>query len=71
MAAEIARASKKGNHIRAAYLPGQPEHPDTIISDDLLDVQPVLFESLDATMIRSAVLYTGGVGGPSGLDAIS
>ena len=48
-----------------------PAHPDTIITVDLLDAHPVLLESLDATMIRSAVLYTGGAGGPSGLDAMS
>ena len=34
------------------------------------DVHPVLFESLDADVIRSAELHTSGAAGPSGLDAL-
>ena len=51
--------------------PGQPAHHDAIIDDDPPDVHPVLFESLDAGMIRSAALHTSGAAGPSGLDALS
>ena len=50
---------------------GQPAHHDAIIDDDPPDVHPVLFESLDAGMIRSAALHTSGAAGPSGLDALS
>ena len=52
------------------HLPCQPVHNDTIVNDDTPDVHPVLFESLDAGMIRSAALYTSGAAGPSGLDAL-
>ena len=48
----------------------QPAHPDTIINDNPPDVHPVLFVSLDAAMIKSAVLNTCGAAGPSGLDAL-
>ena len=49
--------------------PGKPAHPDAIINEPLPDVHPVLFEPLDAAMIRSAALHTNGSAGPSGLDA--
>ena len=49
--------------------PGKPAHPDAIINEPLPDVHPVLFEPLDAAMIRSAALHTNSSAGPSGLDA--
>ena len=49
----------------------QPAHPDYLIEDDPPEVHPVLFESIDASMIRSAALRTTGAAGPSGLDAAS
>ena len=52
------------------YPPGQCAHPEAIINDDPHDVHPVLFESLDAVMIRSAALHTSGAARPSGLDAL-
>lgn len=51
--------------------PAQPAHHDALINDDPPDIHPVLFESLDARMIRSAALHTSGAAGPSGLDALS
>ena len=50
--------------------PSQPVHHDAIINDDPPDVHPVLFESLDADVIRSAALHTSGAAGPSGVDAL-
>ena len=50
--------------------PCQPVHHDAIINDDPPDVHPVLFESLDAGVIRSATLHTSGAAGPSGLGAL-
>ena len=44
---------------------GQPAHPESIIEDDPRDVHPVLFDSIDASMIRSAALRTTGAAGPS------
>ena len=50
---------------------GQPAHPESLIEDDPPEMHPVLFESIDASMIRSAVLRTTGAAEPSGLDAAS
>ena len=49
---------------------GQQASPDVIISSEPTDVHPVMFEPLDATMIKSAALQTSGAAGLSGLDAI-
>lgn len=49
--------------------PGQPAHADAIINDDPAEVHPVLFESIDVSLIRSAALRTSGAAGLSGLDA--
>ena len=38
--------------------PGQPAHRDAVIGEVPLDVHPVLFESLDAAMVRSSALHT-------------
>lgn len=50
--------------------PSQPAHPDFIIEDDQPEVHPVLFEWIDASVIRSAALRTTGAAGPSGLDPL-
>ena len=49
--------------------PGQPAYPDSITENDPPEVHPVLFESIDTSMIRSATLRITGAAGPSGLDA--
>ena len=68
---ETGKGQRKVRDILAdKHPPGQPAHPDTIINDNPTDVHPVLFESLDAAMIRSAALHTNGAAGPSGLDAL-
>ena len=46
--------------------PSQPSHPEAIITDDAPEAHLVLFESIDAAMIRSAALQVGGAAGPSG-----
>ena len=48
---------------------GQPAHPDSLIEDDPPAIHPVVFESIDASMIRLAALKTTGTAGPSWLDA--
>ena len=53
------------------HLSSQPAHPEFLIEDDPPEVHPVLFESIDASMIRSVALRTTGAAGPSGLDATS
>ena len=51
--------------------PGQPAHADSIdCNDKPPEVYPVLFDSIDASLIRSAALRTTGAAGPSGLDAV-
>ena len=68
---EIGKGRRKVRNILIdKHPPGQPAHPDTIINVNPPDVHPVLFESLDAAMIRSAALRTNGAAGPSGLDAL-
>ena len=49
---------------------GQPAHPAAINNDNPPYVHPVLFESLDAAMIRCVAFQTSGTAGPSGLDAL-
>ena len=34
------------------HLSGQPAHPESLIEDDPPDVHPVLFKSIDASVIR-------------------
>ena len=48
---------------------GQHLNPACIIPSTPQEVHPVIFESLDASAIRSAALRTTGSAGPSGLDA--
>ena len=47
----------------------QPAYNSCIISSDPQDPHPIIFDSLDADTIRSAVLKTKGAVRPSGLDA--
>ena len=49
---------------------GLPADPDSIVSDEPPPVHPVIFDSLDASCIRSAALHTDGAAGPSGIDAL-
>ena len=44
-------------------------HPDSLLTGDPADIHPVLFEAIDASLIRSTALRTTGAAGPSGLDA--
>ncbi len=69
---QVEEGLKKGKKVRDILIekhpPGQPVHPNTIINEDPPDI---LFESLDAAMIRSAALKTSGCAGPSGLDSLA
>ena len=49
---------------------GQPAHPEALIQDDPVEVHPVIFEAIDASMIRSMALRITGAAGPSGIDAL-
>ena len=48
---------------------GQGASPDSTLQGVPPDVHPVIFDSIDAAMIRSTALNTRGAAGPSGLDA--
>ncbi len=50
--------------------PNQPTDPESIINTNIPDLHPVLFESIDASVIKSAALKISGAAGPSGLDAL-
>ena len=50
--------------------PRQPANPDTIINVNHSNViHSVIFDGIDASAIKSAVLQTEGSAGPSGIDA--
>ena len=49
----------------------QPAHPDSVIEDDPPYFHPILLESIDPSLMKSAALRTSGAAGPSGLDAVS
>ena len=41
----------------------------SLLASDLTPVNPIIFDSLDADMIKQTTLHTNGPTGPSGLDA--
>ena len=49
--------------------PSNPASPDTLESGVPQEVHPVVFDAIDAALIRSTALNTKGAAGPSGLDA--
>ena len=51
--------------------PGQPASPDSTLHGPPPEIHPVVFDSIDARLIRSTALRTSGAAGPSGLDAHS
>ncbi len=55
--------------VKENLLEKQLSHPDSLSSDTPPDCHPVLFESIDGSLIRSTALRTSGAAGPSGLDA--
>ena len=48
---------------------GKPPDPSILLPDPAHEVNPILFDGLDADAIRAASLHTNGAAGPSGLDA--
>ena len=49
--------------------PAKPAHPNCILTDEPDNPHPIIFESLDGSIVRSAALRVSGAAGPSGLDA--
>lgn len=48
---------------------GQPASVDSILPGVPLEIHPVVFDSIDARLVRSTALRGKGAAGPSGLDA--
>ena len=57
--------------LREKHPTGQNAHPDAIVDQTSSPVHPVIFDSLDGSVIRSAAMRTSGAAGPSGVDAHS
>ena len=55
--------------LRDKHPPAQPINHDALLKDDTPAVHPVVFDSIDKGLVRSAALKTSGAAGPSGLDA--
>lgn len=55
--------------LRDKHPPGKPADPNSLVPDDADPVHHVVFDSIDASLIRKAALNTSGAAGPSGLDA--
>ena len=56
--------------LNAKHPPAQPLHPECLLPlADTPAVHPVVFDALDASVVRAAALRTMGVAGPSGIDA--
>ena len=60
-------------HVRDVLMekhpPGQPADPNSLLQDETPPVHPVVFDSIDFNLIKTAALRTSGSAGPSGLDA--
>ena len=55
--------------LRDKYSTAQAAPLEALIQGELLDINHVIFDAIDALAIRSCALSTKGVAGPSGLDA--
>lgn len=55
--------------LREKHPSGKPAHQDSLICDVPPTVHPVVFDSIDKGVVRSAALKASGAAGPSGLDA--
>ena len=51
--------------------PSKPTSPDSTLHGPPSEIHPVVFDSIDARLIRSTALRTSSAAGPSGLDAHS
>ncbi len=60
---------RRPNHTTPIHPPAQEAHPNYIVDGEPYELHPVIFETLNASAIRSATLKMSGAAGPSGLDA--
>ena len=56
--------------LKSKHPPGQPASATALQQQgqETFDIHPIVFECLDAAMIKSAAIRTTGAAGPSGLD---
>ena len=57
--------------LKDKHPPGQPISPEVIIDGEPPEFHSVVFDQINASLIRSTALKTTGSAGPSGLDAAS
>ena len=55
--------------LREKHPSGKPANPGSLICDVPPTIHPVVFDSIDKGIVRSAALKASGAAGPSGLDA--
>ena len=55
--------------LRDKHPPGRPAHQDSLSREAPPYIHPVVFDSIDKNIVKSAALKVSGAGGPSGLDA--
>ena len=57
------------DELKAKHPPKHDVNPDIVLSERERDFHPVIFDCLDAEVIRKVALKTQGGAGPSGADA--
>ena len=55
--------------LASKHPPGQPASPEATLQGPVTELHPIIFDSIDARLIRSTSLRVSGAAGPSGLDA--
>ena len=55
--------------LKLKHPPGQPANTDSMLDDEPVPVNPIIYSDLDADCIRKAAMNTQGAAGLSGLDA--
>ena len=51
--------------LKDKHPPGQPVSPEVIVNHDPPEIHPIVFDQIDASLIRSTALRTTGSAGPS------
>ena len=55
--------------LRSKHPPSHDASPETLLQGTLPDIHPVIFDEVNASLIRSTSLHLSGAAGPSGLDS--
>ena len=55
--------------LRSKHPPSYDASPETLLQGTLPDIHPVIFDEVNASLIRSTSLHLSGAAGPSGLDS--